>query len=72
MATAMIEVQRDAMRLVNVRLLAAVEAAEWAAVHNLAQQLQEIAQRGLYHASQARLQDIAKVAMGNHRETEPR
>jgi len=69
---AMHEVQSDAMRLINIRLLAAVEACEWLSVHQLSHQLCEIAERGLYHAAMERQGDIAKFAMGDHIEPEPR
>ena len=68
MASRALEViQTDAMRLVNVQLLSAIEAGEWAAVLRLSEQLQEIAERGMYHTAQTKQQEISALAMRNYR-----
>jgi hypothetical protein len=64
------EVQSDAMKLVNVRLLSAIESCDWIAVHECGYQLCEIANRGLYHAAMERKGDVAKLAMQNY-QSEP-
>jgi hypothetical protein len=56
----------DATKLVQVRLLSAVEAGDWVAVHHLSEQLQEIAARGRHHAAMARMGEVNKVAMASH------
>jgi hypothetical protein len=66
------EIKSDAHRLVTVRILGAVEAREWASVHKLAEQLQEIAQCGLYHESLIRAKEIGSMALGSHQEREAR
>ena len=66
------EIKSDGHRLVTVKILSAIEAGDWRAVHTLAGELREIAERGLYHASQDKVRQIAAFAMGCHREPEPR
>jgi hypothetical protein len=71
MTRAMHEIQAEAMRLVTVQISGAVEACEWASVFRLAERLQELAQRGLYHASLERAKTIG-ATMPPPREPDPR
>lgn len=54
------------------RIEAASEAQEWVSLYNLADGLHALADRGMYHASQARVKEVGKLAMGGHNEPEPR
>jgi hypothetical protein len=54
------------------RIEACSEAEDWQAIHNLSEGLRHLAERGLYHASQARAKQIGTFALGNHQEREAR
>lgn len=69
MSRALQEIESDCMRLVQIRLLGAIEARNWVVVNRIADELKELANRGLYHTSQSRLKDVGKYAMNGH--TEP-
>ena len=66
------EIESDAMRLVYRHLLGAIEASDWICVSNIAEQLEEIAKRGMYHVRADQIRDINRFAMGNYREPDPR
>lgn len=66
MTRAMHEIQSDAMRVTQIRLLSAIEACAWVEVTKCCEALEEIAQRGRYHAAQERQQEISKFALGNY------
>lgn len=69
---AMHAVATDAIRLVEVKIMAAIEAREWPVVYRLSEQLQEIAQRGMYHQSREKMPEVNKLAMGSFQERECR
>jgi hypothetical protein len=54
------------------RIESASEEQRWQSVHNLADGLRDLAERGMYHASQARVKEIGQFALGNHQESESR
>lgn len=60
------EIQCDAMKLV-VKLQSAIDACDWAAVNEYANQYKEIAVRGLYHSSQERQREITAFAMNGYK-----
>ena len=62
-------IQSEAHRLTTVRVLGAIEAADWATLARLAEQLGELAQRGLYHDGLERAKSMATFALHSH--TEP-
>lgn len=64
---AMHEVQCDAMKLVGVRLPSAIEVCDWVAVNEYANQLTEIAARGLYHAAQEKQRETSEFAMRGYK-----
>lgn len=70
MTTAMHEIQADAMKLVNVRLLSAIEACDWVAVVRLTERLAELANNGMYHASKEKMAAISAFALNGHTERE--
>lgn len=55
-----------------MKIESAIEACDWVAVHRIAAQLEEIAQRGLYHASREKLAETTAFAMRGHAETDQR
>lgn len=67
MTRAMHEIQYDAMRLVQIKLLSAIEANAWTFVKQYASELAEIADRGLYHAAQERQAEVSAFAMKNYK-----
>lgn len=72
MTRATAAIQNEATLLATVRIQGAIEACNWATLVHLAEQLSELAQRGLYHQTQERQAEITKLAMGGHREADPR
>jgi len=66
------EIQSESHRLATVRVLGAIGACDWVALSRLADQLKDLANRGLHHESIERAKSMASFAMGNHREPEPR
>lgn len=72
MTRAIHEIQSEAMRLTQVKVLGAIESEDWVALSHLADQLKELAARGLYHASQSRLSEITQFALNGHCERESR
>lgn len=67
MSRAMHEIQSDAMRLAQVELIGAIESCEWATVLRLTERIDDLAQRGLYHASQDRQKEITAFAMQGYK-----
>jgi hypothetical protein len=66
------EIQSEVVRLATVNVTGAADACDWVALHRLAERLAELAERGLYHASQEKARGMASFAMNCHAESEPR
>lgn len=66
------EIQSEATRLITVNIPGAIDTCSWVALHRLADQLKDLADRGMYHTNREKLESIASFAMGNHSEPEPR
>lgn len=71
MGRAIHEIQSDGFALLQ-KLAGALEAENWLGVHRLAIEFDEIAQRGMYHASRERVAEVNQHALGTHQEKEPR
>lgn len=65
------EIKVDGIKLVR-KLESAIESRSWASLAELANQLQDIAARGLHHESLIKAKNIAAFAMNGHTEPEPR
>ncbi len=70
MTRAMQTIQEDAIKLLNVRITAAVESLDWVSVYRLAEQLQELASRGIHRNSMDNV--LPKLANINYQEREAR
>lgn len=57
------EIQSEVQRLATVRITSASEFREWASVSRLADELKDLAQRGLYHESRLKANSITEFAM---------
>lgn len=66
------EIKSDAHRLCTVRILGAVDAGDWQLVHELSNQLKDIAVRGMFHQSQEKAKTLAEFANRGHIEPEER
>ena len=61
------EIQCEANTVTTVLISEAIEACNWRTLHVLAERLQELAQRGLYHSAQERQKEISQFALNGYR-----
>ena len=70
MTRAMETIQQDALKLTRTKIMSAIESLDWPTVMKLAEQLEEIAARGMHRHS---IDNVApKLRNINHRESDPR